>query len=58
LADAVRVFLDDYSGTAGSETIGAVLLNDESDDYEPPADGSDVGIHVVTLDVTIQYNPA
>lgn len=58
LADAVRVFLDDYSGTAGSETIGAVLLNDESDDYEPPSDGSDVGIHVVTLDVTIQYNPA
>jgi hypothetical protein len=57
LADAVRVFLDDYSGTAGSETIAAVLINDEVDDFEPPADGSDVGIHVVTLDVTIQFNP-
>lgn len=56
LANAVRIFLDDYSGTAGSYTIGAVMLNDESDDYEPPQDGSDVGVHVVTLDFEIQYN--
>jgi hypothetical protein len=56
LGNAVRVYLDDYSGTAGSYTIGAVILNDESDDYEPPQDGSDVGVHVVTLDVDIQYN--
>jgi len=56
LANAVRVFIDDYSGTAGSFTIGAVLMNDESDDYEPPQDGSDVGVFVVTLDLTIHYN--
>jgi hypothetical protein len=56
LANAVRVFIDDYSGTAGSYTIGAVLMNDESDEYEPPQDGSDVGVFVVTLDVTIQFN--
>ena len=56
LATAVRTFIDDYSGTAGSYTIGAVFVNDEQDDYEPPADGSDVGVHVVTLDVDIQYN--
>ena len=56
LGDAVRVFIDDYSGTAGSKTIGAVILNDESDDYEPPTDGSDVGVFLVTLDVTIQFN--
>lgn len=58
LANAVRIFIDDYSGTAGSYTIGAVILNDESDDYEPPQDGSDVGVHVVTLDVDVQYNAA
>jgi hypothetical protein len=56
LANAVRTYIDDYSGTAGSFTIGAVLMNDESDDYEPPQDGSDVGVFVVTLDVTIQFN--
>lgn len=56
LANAVRVYLDDYSGTAGSFTIGAVLMNDESDDYEPPQDGSDVGVFVVTLDLTVQFN--
>ena len=55
LGDAVRVFLDDYSGTAGSKTIRAVILNDESDDYEPPEDGSDVGVFTVTLDVDIQF---
>lgn len=58
LSDAVRVFIDDYTGAAGGETIAAVLLNDESDSYEPPADASDVGIHVVTLDVDVMYNPA
>tara|TARA_R110000751_G_scaffold273379_4_gene374117 strand:+ start:24 stop:425 length:402 start_codon:yes stop_codon:yes gene_type:complete len=58
LGDAVRVFMDDASGTAGSQTIDAVLLNDESTDYEPPVDGSDKGVHVVLLDVTIQYVPA
>ena len=56
LGNAVRTFIDDYSGTAGSYTIGAVIVNDESDDYEPPTDGSDIGVFVVTLDVDIQYN--
>ena len=56
LGNAVRTFLDDYSGAAGSYTIGAVIMNDESDDYEPPQDGSDVGVHVVTLDLDVQFN--
>lgn len=56
LGTAVRTFLDDYSGAAGSSTIGAVIMNDESDDYEPPQDGSDVGVHVVTLDLDVQFN--
>jgi hypothetical protein len=56
LANAVRTFIDDYTGAAGTFTIGAVLLNDESDDYEPPQDGSDVGVFIVTLDVTIHFN--
>ena len=58
LGNAVRVFIDDASGTAGSQTIEAVLMNNESTDYEPPVDGSDKGVHVVLLDVTIQYVPA
>ena len=57
LGNAVRVFIQDYAGTAGSETIEAVLLNDESTDFEPPTDASDVGIHTVLIDVTIQFNP-
>jgi hypothetical protein len=56
LGNAVRTFLDDYSGAAGGYTIGAVIMNDESDDYEPPQDGSDVGVHVVTLDLDVQFN--
>ena len=55
LGNAVRVFLQDYSGVAGSYTIRAVLMNDESDGYEPPDDGSDIGVHVVTIDMDIQY---
>lgn len=57
LADAVSAFIKDFTGTAGSETIRAVELNTRSDSYEPPADGSDVGRYVETLDVDIFYNP-
>lgn len=56
LGNAVRTFIDDYSGTAGTYTIGAVFLNGESDSVEPPSDGSDKAVHVVTLDVDIQYS--
>ena len=57
LAAAVRGFLKDYIGAAGDQTIKAVLFNGESDSFEPPADGSDEGLNVVTLDFNIQYQP-
>jgi hypothetical protein len=56
LGNAVRTFIQDYTGAAGNYTIGAVIMNDESDSYEPPQDGSDVGVHVVTLDLDVQFN--
>lgn len=55
LAKIVRRFIDDYTGTAGSETIGAVLVNGETDAWESPFDGTDVGIYGVTIDADIQY---
>jgi len=58
LGNAVRTFIQDYTGAAGNFTIGAVIMNDESDSYEPPDDGSDVGVHVVTLDLDVQFNIA
>lgn len=58
LGNAVRTFIDDYTGTAGSESIDAVIVNDESTDIEPPQDGSDKVIYTTLLDVTIQYSPA
>jgi hypothetical protein len=58
LGNAVRTFIQDYTGAAGNYTIGAVIMNDESDSYEPPEDGSDVGVHVVTLDLDVQFNIA
>jgi len=58
VADAVRLFIEDYSGAAGSETISAVILDSVSDQFEPPVDGSDIGKHASTLDLQILYNPA
>ena len=57
LGNAVRTFIADYSGAAGSQSISAVLLNDESSDVEPARDGSDTHIHTTLIDVTIQYKP-
>ncbi len=58
LLNEVRTLLKDYSGAAGDETIGAVLINGETDDIEPPTDGSDIDTAVCTLDVQIHWNPA
>ncbi len=58
LGNAVRVFLDDYTGTSGSQTIDAVYVNDESTNVEPPRSGEGTPIYVTTLDVNIQYTPA
>lgn len=57
LAKVVRAFLKDYTGSAGDETIDAVIYTDESDGFEPFLDGSDEGLDIVTLDFNIQYRP-
>ena len=57
LGDAVRTFIDDYTGLAGEQTISAVLMNDEQTDVEPAPDGSDVHVHNTLIDVTIQFKP-
>lgn len=55
LGNAVREFIDDYTGTAGTFTIDAVLLNGEHGGYDPPNDGSDGGFHIISLDVDVFY---
>jgi len=56
VGDAVRDALTNYSGTVGSDTVHAIMVQSESNDYEPPADASQTGIHTVTIDVTCQYS--
>lgn len=57
LADAIEAYFGDYTGAAGDQTVGAVLLNDRDDDYEAPQNKTDKGLHVVTLDVQVQWRP-
>jgi hypothetical protein len=48
LANALRGELQGYAGVMGDVTINSVILQDENDDYDPPADGSAKGqYHVV-----------
>lgn len=59
LCGIVRAFIKDFSGaTGGTQTIGAVLIDDESDDVIAPTDGSDAKRFLTTLELTIHYNPA
>jgi len=58
LAKAVSDYFENFSGAAGSDTINAVLWNDETDSYEPDEKGSDKGLHVTTLDFNVQYTLA
>ena len=58
LGDAVRDFVKDYTGTAGSQTIKAVELNSETTAYAPPTDGRDSGIQTTLQDESFQYAPS
>ena len=53
-ADAVKTFIDDYTGTAGNSTIRAIVMQDQSDDYVADGEGKDTGVHWETLDVMVQ----
>ena len=55
LGKAVRDFIEDYTGAAGTYTIDAVNLKQEISDYDPPKDASDRGTHTVTLLVDIFF---
>jgi hypothetical protein len=58
LRTALRDYIRDFTGSAGTETINSVTVNGDAADYEPPVDGSDNGVFVKTLDVQIHYTPA
>ena len=57
LAEAIRVLLRDFTGTAGSETILATLLLGESDDYEEPETDNETGRFVMSTQYQFQYQP-
>lgn len=55
LANAIVRDLEPYTGTMGSITCKAVILEDTNDWSEKAKPGRDVDQHVTTLDLTIQY---
>ena len=55
LADTVKGLIDDYTGAWGDQTVGAVLLTNQSDTIEPKSDGSEELVFVTTLDFTVQH---
>ena len=57
LASAVRVYLDDFSGSAGSDVVQSLSLEGESLSYTPPTDASDVGIYSQTTSISVFYAP-
>lgn len=55
LGKVVRQFIDDYTGTAGSETIKAVIVNSSRRDFVPPVDGSQRGWFSTTTNMDVFY---
>lgn len=55
LASTIRTYIDDFSGTAGANTIHAVLWQDENDFAVKPQDGRDTRWYVTTETFRIQY---
>ena len=55
LSDTLRGELQGFRGTAGGITIYGCTLDDESDDFDPPADGSGKGLYHVTCVYSFQF---
>lgn len=55
LADTIRAYIDDFTGTAGANTIHAVIWQDENDFDVKPQDGRDTRWYVTTETFRIQY---
>lgn len=55
VAEQVRQALQGYSGAMGSDTVHACVFRNEIDLFEPPDDGSDVGVYRTVLDYAIRY---
>jgi len=56
IAAAVRTFLDDYTGTAGSSTIDAVLYLGRAFTRVQRTDGRDVRDCIVSLSYQVQHH--
>lgn len=57
IGETVRRFVKDYSGSAGTQVIDAVIVDDLYDRVEKPVNGSDEKTFVVVLELTLQYHP-
>ncbi len=55
LADLVKSRLHAVKTTTGGVNILTMLVEDHDDDYAPKAIGSDEGLHVSALDLTMWY---
>lgn len=55
LAEAIRQVMQGFSGTMGSVAVKSVILDDESDGYDPPEDDSDRGAFYISLKYRIRY---
>jgi len=56
LTDAVRSALNGWTDTTGTPSVTSCMLTDEDEDYEPPTDGSDSGIHIRTHDYSVWFS--
>jgi len=55
LGAAVRSALDTYSGTSDGLVIDSCIIEDESDEYEAPTDGSQRGTHRTRIDFSVWH---
>lgn len=55
IAEAVRQKMQGFSGTMGSVTVTSVILDDESDHFEPAQDASDRAVFRITLRYRVQH---
>lgn len=55
VAGVVEAYFNDFTGTAGSSTVNAVLLNDRAYDVIPIGQGTENYKFVTTLNFQVQY---
>lgn len=55
IASDIKTQIDNFTGTASGVTVNRCSIEDESDGFEPPADGNSKAVYIVSMSFEVCF---